>query len=160
MNDRELIWVEKEYAERYKVLDTERGKNEERIAALDEYIAKVKEQSKADFKANLESLEEDVAIYTGLMLKVKQAFGKAKDEQLNASYELWEKFDKDIPSVNKKVGDIVATIEPLQKKLENLDNLLGKIRTYDMDRVIETINKLDSLYGTQKEMIAFLVNNF
>lgn len=159
-NNEELIWVEKDFAAKYQILHSEQGKNEERIAALDEYINKIKEQSRSNFKANLESLEEDVAIYTGLMLKVKQAFGKAKDEQLNVSYELWEKFDKDIPSVKEKVDNIVSTLDPLQKKLETINALLGKIRTYEMDKVIESVEKLSSLYGKQKDMIDFLVSNF
>jgi len=33
---------------------------------------------KRDFAASLEGLEEDAAIFTGLMLKVKQAFEKGK----------------------------------------------------------------------------------
>jgi hypothetical protein len=38
------------------------------------------------------------------MLKVKQAFGKAKDEALEASYALWEKFDEEKPSVTIHCG--------------------------------------------------------
>jgi chromosome segregation ATPase len=160
MDNKELIWVEKEFAERYKVLESEKDKNEQRCKALDEYISKVSQSSREDFKANLESLEEDVAIYTGLMLKVKQAFGKAKDEALEASYALWEEFEKEKPSVNKKIAEFCDMLDPLQKKLNSINEALGKIRTYDIERLVETMAKLSSLCGTNREMFDFLVNNF
>lgn len=160
MDNKELIWVEKEFAERYKVLESEKDKNEQRVNALDEYITKISYASRADFKANLESLEEDVAIYTGLMLKVKQAFGKAKDEALEASYALWEKFEEEKPSVSKKITEFCDMLDPLEKKLNSINEALGKIRTYDIDRLVETMAKLTSLCGTNREMFDFLINNF
>src|SRR4030042_6696620 len=110
---KELIWVEKEFAEKYKILESDKNKNEERCKVLDEYIEKISESSRKDFKANLESLEEDAVIYTGLMLKVKQAFGKAKDTALEASYTIWEEYNKEQPNINKKIKDLCELLDPL-----------------------------------------------
>jgi len=159
-DNKELIWVEKEFAERYKVLESDKSKNEQRCKALDEYISKISETSKSDFKANLESLEEDVAIYTGLMLKVKQAFGKAKDEALEASYALWEKFDEEKPSVRKKVSDFCDMLDPLEKKLNSINDALGKIRTYNIDRLVESMQKLTGLCGESRDMFDFIIKHF
>ena len=158
--EKELIWVEKEFAEKYKVLESDANKNAERIKAFEEYMLKVETQSKQEFKANFDSLEEDVAIYTGLMLKVKQAFEKAKSEQLEASYTIWTKFEEELPNTKDKVNRIVETIKPLEQKLESINQLLGKIKTYDLDKVISAIEKLSGLYGDQKKMVEFLVKNF
>lgn len=160
MDNKELIWVEKEFAERYKILESEKEKNEQRCKALDEYISKISESSRSDFKANLEVLEEDVAIYTGLMLKVKQAFGKAKDEALEASYALWEKFDEEKPSVSKKISEFVNMLDPLEKKLNSINDALGKIRTYNIDRLVESMQKLTGLCGESREMFDFIVTHF
>lgn len=160
MNDKELIWVEREFAEKYKVLESERSKNEERIKTLDEYIDKIKDESKRDFKSNLESLEEDVAIYTGLMLKVKQAFGKAKDEQLNASYDLWESFDKEIPNITKKINEILEKLNPLEEKINKINSISEKIRTWNIDRLSESIVKISSLYAQDDKLIKFLLENY
>ena len=160
MKDKELIWVEKEFAVKYQELEKEESKNAERIKAFEEYMDKLEAKSKSDFKANFESLEEDVAIYTGLMLKVKQAFEKAKNEQLDASYALWEKFESEIPNIKQKTQKIIDELRPLQEELKKTSDLLAKIDTYDMERVIETIGKLSSLYGESKNMVEFLVNNY
>ena len=72
--EKDLIWVEKDFAEKYKKMVDDESLNEQRIAALDEYIQTVKDSSKNEYKASLECLEEDLAIYKGLMLKTKQSF--------------------------------------------------------------------------------------
>lgn len=160
LDGKELIWVSKEFAEKYKKMQSENAKIDEQVKVLDEYMAQVSEASKNDFKVNLENLEEEVAIYTGLMLKVKQAFGKAKDESLNASYALWEKFEDEKPRIGKKIDQLINILDPLEKKLNSINDLIGKIRTYNIDRLIESIQKLTCLHSEGKEMFEFLVKNF
>jgi hypothetical protein len=154
--NKELIWVEKEFAERYKKIDDD----QQRMEVFNEYLSKLSDESKEDFKLNLNAIEEDAAIYTGLMLKVRQAFEKAKNESLTASYALWEDYEKELPSVNKKIDHIIDTLEPLKDKLLEVNDLLGKIRLYDMDRLIETMNHFESMTDKNKEMFKFLIDNF
>lgn len=159
-DNQELIWVDKDIAERYKELQGDNSKREEQIKIINDYIEGVCNKSKMEFKANLESLDEDVAIYTGLMLKVKQAFEKAKNEQLTASYDLWDKFNEEIPNVTEKIKEITNTINPLREQLDEINSLIRKIDTYDMEKLTNAVKELSSLYGTNKEMIEFLVKNF
>jgi hypothetical protein len=156
VNKEELIWVSAEVAERFKSMES----IEERSKAFDEYLEKVKEESKNEFKANLESLEEDVAIYTGLMLKVKQAFSKAKDEQLEASYAIWEKLDAEKPSIKKKTDSIVDMLKPITSELKEINVLIQGINTWNIKDLIESLRILSTLSGTNKEMLEFLVKNF
>jgi hypothetical protein len=153
---KDLIWVDKAFAEKYKKLDLE----EEKAKALDEYIETIEKKSKEDFKANLESLEEDVAIYTGLMLKVKQAFKAASDENLNASYELWENFDKQKPIIQKKIDTIISMLKPLKNEAHEISELLGKIQTWNIDKFVESLRSISDMQGTRKKMIEFLIKNF
>lgn len=154
--EKDLVWVKKEQAIRFNAIQSD----EERYKVFEEYIKDISEESKKDFAANLESLEEDVAIYTGLMLKVKQSFSKAKDEQLAASYELWEKFDKELPSVRDKTQKIIDTLRPLKAELQEIEKLIGNINLWNIDKLSESISNLSSLYGANKEMVEFLVKNF
>lgn len=160
MDDKELVWVEKEFAKKYQALEKDANKNAERLAVFNEYMETVKEKSREDFKTQLGSLEEDAAIYTGLMVQVKQSFEKAKNEQLEASYALWEKFEKEIPSIHDKIKTITDKLKPLQESITTLNDLWAKVNTWDMDKVVSTIKELSSLYGTQKDMVDFLVKNF
>jgi len=159
-NEQELIWVDKDFAERHKELMRDKSKRDIQVKVFDDYLEKIKDSSKQDFKGNLDNLEEDIAIYTGLMLKVKQAFEKAKDEQLSASYALWEKFDKELPYVSEKIEKIIATLNPLQAKLETLNVLLGKVNTWNIEKLGSSIDTLANLYGKNKDMVKFLITNF
>ena len=160
MKEKELIWVSKEFAEKYKVLENDTSKRDEQEKMFNEYLESVKESVRCDFKANLESIEEEAAIFTGLLLKTRQAFEKAKNEHCEASYALWEGFDKERGSIKEKTTKLITELKPLKDELIEINELMGKIKTYEMDRVIETIDKLNGLYGNSKAMIKFLVNNF
>lgn len=156
MSATKLIWVDEKFGEQYEALKSD----EEKYKAFEEYLATVSEKSKQEFKSNFETLEEDVAIYTGLMLKVKQAFEKAKNEQLTASYALWENFEKEMPSIHDNIENIVRVLDPLETRLNTINEKLGKIQSYNVDKLLETISKFDNLYGRSKEMFEFVVKNF
>jgi hypothetical protein len=163
MSDKEeLIWVSKEIAERWKEISTKQNAREMQEKVFNEYIEKVSNTVKADFKANLESLEEDAAMFTGLMIKVKQAFEKAKNEQLLASETLWEKFEKDIPNTTKKIESLITVLKPLKTELQEINELCGKIDTWQINRLHDAVNNFASLWGnsTSRAMFQFLVNNF
>ena len=159
-DNQELIWVDKDFAERWKELTKARATREQQLVVFDEYVKGVTDYVRKDFKANLEGLGEDAAMFTGLMLKVKQAFEKAKNEQLNATYELWEKFEAEIPSTKEKVDKILQALDPLEKKLTSINALIGKISTYNIDKLNESLSMMASLYGANREMVEFLVVNF
>lgn len=152
----DLIWVDEKQAEEYKKLHSD----EEKYRWFEEYLAGLKEETKKEFKANLESLEEDVAIYTGLMLKVKQSFEKAKNEQLSLSYSIWENFEKEMPSIKDNVDKIIDVLKPLEIKLKAINELLGNINTWNIEKVSKTITSFTELYGKNKEMFLFLIENF
>jgi chromosome segregation ATPase len=156
MEGKEIIWVETGFAKKYNQLKSD----EEKHKAFDEYVEKVSEESKREFKANLDSLDEDVAIYAGLMLKAKQSFEKAKNEQLSASYALWEGFEKELPSVREKIAQITNTIKPLTAELKQIDDLLKSINTYSVERITGVIEKFTNLSGKNKEMFDFLIKHF
>jgi len=160
MKEKEIVWVDKEFAERLKKLESEESTREQQDRVFDEYLAKISDYVKRDFAASLEGLEEDAAIFTGLMLKVKQAFEKAKDEQLTASYALWEKFEEEKPSISKKIAGLAETLNPLIDQLTTVNSLLDKLNTYNIDRVVESVSLLNGLYGGGKDMMEFLITNF
>jgi archaellum component FlaC len=160
MNSREgkteLVWVSKEQAERYNKLESD----DERYKAFEEYMKTVSLETQKQFKADLEGIEEDVAVYSGLLLKVKQSYKNVQAEHYAATYKLWEDFDKELPSTSAKIEKIISTLDPLAKKLNELNNLIKTIKTWDVEKLIETIEKLSGMYGTNQKMVEFLVNNF
>lgn len=158
--DEELVWVDKEFAEKLKKLETAKATREQQERVFDEYISAVTASVRSDFKANLENLEEDAAIFIGLCLKTRQAFEKAKNEHLEASYALWEKFDTEIPSVKKKTEAVVAELKPILDMVKAIDAGIKNIDIMRFERLLECLRAMASLYGQERPMLEFLVNNF
>lgn len=156
MKETELIWVDKKFAVEYNKLKSD----EEKEKVFEEYLSQLSLETQKEFKVNLESIEEDVAIYTGLMLKAKQAFEKAKNEQLTASYELWEGFEKELPSTKEKVNKIVNILKPLTAELKQINDLLREIDIHNIEGLSKTITDFVNLYGENREVFDFLIKNF
>jgi archaellum component FlaC len=160
MEEKELIWVPKDFAEQHKELMADKTRRDEQLKVFNDYMKSVKDSSARGFRANLESLEEDAAMYTGLMIKVKKTFESAKDEQMSASYDLWERFEKELPATSEKIDAITSLIKPLVGKIETLNKELQKINTFEINRIVDAIHSLSGLSGESKSMIDFLIDNF
>jgi hypothetical protein len=48
----------------------------------------------------------------------------------------------------------------LEAEIRVINDLLGKISTYNIDSLIKSISTLGNMCGTNKQMIEFLVTNF
>ena len=77
--DEELIWVDKAFAEKYTEMQKDCKLDEKRAEALEDYLEGVCDESKLDFKQNLETLEDwtvnDIKKRTEIMLnRVKELF--------------------------------------------------------------------------------------
>lgn len=152
----ELIWVDKEFAKEYKKL----SEQNEKIFALHEYLNTVKEETRKEYQQELECMKEDAAIYSGLLLQVKRSFGEAKQEHFAASYELWEEFEKDLPSVREKVEKITDELSPLKESIDELKKSIAGVDLYRIERVLEAVTKFNEMSETSKTVMRFLINNF
>lgn len=160
MDNKELIWVDKKFAELWKKLESDKTTREEQDKIFEEYMQKVSDSVRSNFRANLEGLEEDAAIFSGLILKVKQSFEKAKNEHLDASYAVWEKFESEKPSITKKTNEIIDILKPLTTELKTINGLIEKINSSAIERLNDSLSAFSNLYGKNKDMIDFLIKNF
>lgn len=156
----ELIWVDKEFADRFNAMKSKKAEREMQIQVLEDYMKTVTDASKSDFKVSLECLEEDVAVYSGLMLHVKQSFGKAKDEALTSSYALWEEYEKDMPSVKEKTKSITDALNPLQDSLTSINKSIDSINQHKLERMLELVAKFNGMSEETKTVMKFLIENF
>lgn len=155
--EKDLVWVPKKLADEINAYKD--PFSDKVVALMEKYI----DESKDEWKLNFESLEEDLLMYRGLMVKTKKAFEAAKNEQCEAAYELWEKIESEIPRTKDKIDNLVKLFDPLEKKLDKLDNSLAKIDTYQIERFTELVAKLNSILsckGQTNDMMVFLMENF
>ncbi len=155
--DKDLVWLPKKLADEINAYKD--PFHDKVVALMEKYI----DESKNEWKLSFESLEEDLLMYRGLMVKTKKAFEAAKNEQCEAAYALWEKIDAEVPRTQEKIDNLIKLFDPLEKKLDKLNSSLAKIDTYQIERFTELVSKLDSILsckGQTNDMMVFLMENF
>ena len=153
----EPIWVDKEFADKWKALNSGKATRAEQERVFDEYCKKVSSQVRKDFEYSLSSLEEDAVMFKGLMIKVRKAFEEAKNEHLEASEALWENFEKEIPSVKKKVDQLTKLVDPLTKQLDAITQQFSKINTYHLKQVVELVQLVSGLNDKNKNILELIL---
>lgn len=147
--DKELIWVDAEFAKKYNALESD----EEKIRQFDVFLAGISAESRNDHKANLEAMEEEIAIYRGAMLKAKQSWQAAKDEALAASYALWEQFDKERANVNKKIALITSGIQPLKDEVDRVSSAISNLPVYQLEKAVDLLERIQRLDDRTRKMV-------
>jgi chromosome segregation ATPase len=156
-NEKELVWLPKEIADEVQKLQDPFS---EECRAL---IAKYIDEARRDYQNDLQALDEDVLMYRGLLVKAKKSFEAAKNEQLSAHYDVWEKFDKDLPRLEERVNRLTSRLTPLQEDLDEISTTIRKIQTWDIEKLLEIVRNIDGCLnsgnGTSK-ILKFLVREY
>jgi len=150
---KELIWVSEEFAKKYNKIQDEN----EQIKILEEYIKSLRKSFQDEYQTNIQMLEEDLIMLKALNLKVKQAFEKAKNEALDASYEIWEKYEEEIPKFNDKIKRLLRVLEPLSEKLEKINSLLSEINIRELQQLADLITRFSNMNEKEKRVFELLL---
>lgn len=151
--EKEIVWLPKELAEKVKGLDSKH--------AIDELVLSYIAEVKRDMHANIESMDEDLLMFKGMMARVRTDFKAAKDEHLKASYDIWENYASDIKELCHYVDTATKTLTPLKEELNSLKELMSGLQDYrvkDLCEMLTTFQK--NLSGQNGDMLRFLMDNF
>ena len=153
MEDKELIWVPKEIADKFKSFedDVEAG----------EIVIQYIDRSKRDMETALEGLDEDVIIFKGWSARVKKAYKEALDEHLKSSYAMFEDIDEQISPMIKKVTKVREDLDPLKEDIQDINRALEGMNTYRMEQLLETISLIKNALqnDNMKKILKMLVDN-
>lgn len=118
------------------------------------------QRSKDNMRFELEDLDESLIQYKGYMLATKQAFEKAKDEQLEAHVQLWEKFEKELPDIEEKTRILTDRLKPLENHLDRLNKRINNLNIYKLENAVELIAKINNMAPETKNIFKFLLENY
>lgn len=151
--EKEYVFIPKKLAEKIKDLESDKQ--------MEDTIIGYYNQSRRELQGELDCLDEDVIQYKANMMKARQAFREAKEEQLDANYELWEKFDADIKGVSAYVAKATSQLQPLKAELSQLKELMNQIDKWEIEKLVGLIDKLNSsFYGETGNILKFLFENY
>ena len=144
MSEKDLVWLPKELADKVKDLtDTD---------ALNREILKFLEETKADLRVTVESIDEDILLYRAKMIQARDAFKKAKDEELEANYTLWENYESDIKKTREYVKTATDVLKELTKEVQELNRAFSVINT---DRALGFLTVLQQIQNFNKDEQSF-----
>jgi hypothetical protein len=123
-------------------------------------IIKYMEEVKGDLRLNIESLDEDVTLFKAFMIEAKKRFKEAKEAQLKESYELWESYEQELGVIRNRVDSFKNELRPLIEDLKEINSLFSQIKTYDISKLCDVIERYSSLSKDNKEMMDFLIKEF
>ena len=152
---KELIYVNEDFARKYESID----EANEQVEALKEYMKSLKKDIRDEYKENLAVLKEDLIIYTGLNLQVRQSFEKAKNEAINASYKLWENYEKEKSDIEKKINKLNDSLLPLTEKLDSINSSLKKINTYQLKEILDIIKRFSRMNKQEQKVFELLLEH-
>jgi len=115
----------------------------------------------AEMKSDIEALDDDVAQYKGLLASYRQKLKETQKQHRDAVYSTWETFDNELEEVRKKSGKIADSMRPVKQELDDLNSKLDRLRSYDLERLLELINMINSNYnGETKDILKFLFESY
>jgi hypothetical protein len=153
---KELVWLPKLLAD--KILAYQE-KGEDYQEMIDKYIKDIKGYLLEDIKA----MDDEMLVYQASMVKAKNKFKEVKEEQLNGFYSLWEKFEEDVSKFRDFTTNSIKELEPLKESLKEINNLIDKISTWQVNDFLETLQKINTIIDSENktsEMVKFLFNNY
>ena len=144
----DLVWLPVSLVKKINDLQDTRGVEKEILS----YI----EETKIDLRIGIESIDEDILLYRAQMIKARDAFKAAKNEELEGLYALWEGFDKERCKLGNMVKEAKNAIAPLRTELvglrQEIENVNSSIDSLKVDKLLDFVQTL----GKCKNLVALL----
>lgn len=102
-------------------------------------------------------LEDNFLAFKLHSKKVRDEYEKAVSEELEKTEKVWEKCDELIHDSKPSIEKAVNSIASLRKEIDNINSALDKISVYKAEKLIELVEKYNSMSDEDKEIMSKLL---
>lgn len=149
--DKELIWLDKNIVAKMDVLqDVIRLRGEE----IDKVITRLTDETRCLTTDNLDTTLLEMKLHAQ---KVRDTYKQAVDEELEKTNTLWDECDEKIYDSRTKIKQVANSFKDLNKEIEKLESNLNKLPLYQIERVMELMDKFNSYSDKDKELLKVLL---
>jgi hypothetical protein len=152
MINEECVFVSKELADKIKSAKSD----DTQLAVIQEYL----DNAKKSMAGDLEGMEEDAIKFKGMLLSYKKAYKEALEAHCDAVYKMWEDIDGSLPNMKKKADKLVADLEVVFPKLDeilnkfsNIENIINRINMYSLKEMVDLVDKINNSSDSTKEVL-------
>jgi len=149
---KDLVWLPKSLAELIKKVQSEELLRESVL----KYVKETKEYLKDDF----ESFQKAELEYRVSLEKIKSSFKETKESELNALYDMWEGFEKDIIKIKANNKKVIEELQPLKNELEEIKSLMSQLSKWNLEDFLKILEKINGMDDKTMEILNFLFENY
>lgn len=157
MSEKELIWVPKEIAEKYK--------NIESIEQHSEMILELIKRKKKDFAIENENLDDDVLTFKAVCLRHKAELQKVYNEQSEQLELLWkdcsnmsEKINEHARKIASDLSPIVNTVRELKNSITDVKARLADVSFYPSSQFVQVAEAVSRMDDATKILLRDVLN--
>jgi len=159
MSDKELIWVQKDLAQKFNNLSS--SEEQEKL------VTNIINDKKLDITNEMEYLEENLLMFKGVCLKHKNELTKVYNEETSKLEDMYDHVGEMRQGIDKSAKQLTDALIPLQKTVSDLKNdmksisdELKHINVYGIERFLELVDKINAMDEGSKEMLKFLMKEY
>ena len=132
--------------------------------AVTRELAKHLKDTKESLADHALGMDEAILRYRADMLNFRDSFKKAKDEELDATYSLWEKYEEDVKSLRAKVNESVLALKPLTEALAKVSEGLYKLSKNDasvsFNSIMTMVERYEALPEASKKVFGKFLDTY
>lgn len=139
------MWVTPETAKLIEEADSEDTK--------EKMLADAAKNIKGIMQSEIDMLDDEIVKYKGMMADFKQKFREVKQTQFKQMEDIWVEYDKELSKIKGKMAKIEEAVAPVAKQTTELNNNLQKLKSYDLERLLELLESIDRAYSGESRRV-------
>lgn len=159
MSDKELVWVDKEFADKIK--------NAEGVTEQAKIVDEILLSKKRNMENELQYLDENLLVFKSVCLNFRKELDKVADaeneklnEIINRTCEIHGKVKAQSKEISKSFQPIDQTLYELSGKVEKINRQLDDIKTHKMDNFLSIVERVERMDEGSKKMLKFLMDEY
>ena len=150
-NNRELIWVDREIARKYKELESDT----EKLKLVNEVI----KNKGLDITADIENLNDDLLRFKAFALNYSTEFEKTYKEQTDKMEKFHETNGYIFDKISTQTMKLQGEVNKIGDEIKELNNQMSKIDTYKIERMISLIEKFNGMSSEDKRIFELILKS-
>lgn len=151
----ELVWLPESLAKKVKDLTDARQ--------LENEILKYVSDFKLSLRTDMEQVDDDIIRYKASMIKAKQMFREAFEEQMAEFENMWATHADDLAAIKRKAAQIKEVITPIKAELQSLKEEMRYVNQWDIKSLLDIVERVSDLLGRDGNtgnILKFLFENY
>jgi hypothetical protein len=147
-----MVWIDEALASKLEIV------NDVAKLKTDGDIDKVIKMLTDDTNTMAECLDENALRFKLHAQQTRDNYEKVIKEEIEKTYELWEKCEDLRADVRKKIDNFIPAFNAISNELGKLNKSMENINTYKIEKLIELIYRFKDMSEEDKNIMAKLLD--